>query len=252
MATAHAMSDKILRRKLSHEVFDRLFALIEQGEVEPDEQLPSERELMVRFGVGRPAIREALQTLETMGLIAISHGERARVTQPTAFGAISQIDHSARHLLATSPRSLDHLKEAREFFEVGMAREASARATAANIKRLSIAIERQRAQLGKDPAEFVAADMAFHTEIAGLTGNPIFEAASRAMLRWLSRFHSGVLRWQGKERRTLAEHEEILEAIAAHDAERAAEAMRSHLRRTRSNYERTTPKTRTAQRRLRG
>ena len=236
-------TEKIVRRKLSDEVFDRLFTMIEGGEIGPGDKLPSERELMARFGVGRPAIREAMQALETMGLIAISHGERARVTQPNTFSVIAQIDHSARRLLATSPRSLDHLKEAREFFEVGMAREAALHATAADIARLCAAFERNRALRGGDPGEFVAADMAFHTEIAAITGNPIFEAASRAMLQWLSRFHSGVLRWKGKESRTITEHKEILEAISAHDPDRAAEAMRGHLRRTRSRYKRRPPAT---------
>ena len=230
--------EKIVRRKLSDEVFDRLFALIERGEFGPDDRLPSERELMTRFGVGRPAIREAMQTLEGAGLITITHGERARVTRPSALSVISQVDHAARRLLATSPGSLDQLKEARAFFELGMVREAAARATAADLKRLSAALETQAAQLGKDPAKFVAADMAFHTAIAAVTGNPILEACSAAMLQWLSRFHSRVLRWKGRERQTLAEHREILDAVAAHDPGRAAEAMRAHLRRTRSFYQR--------------
>ena len=57
----------------------------------------------------------------------------------------------------------------------------------------------------------------------------MFEAVSRAMLQWLSTFHSGVLRWKGHERTTLAEHRQILDAIAAHDPEAAATAMRDHL-----------------------
>jgi len=239
--TDNPAPEKIVKRKLSDEVFDRLFALIEHGEFNPDDKLPSERDLMTRFGVGRPAIREAMQTLESAGVITITHGERARVTRPSAFTVISQVDHAARRLLATSPSSLDHLKEAREFFELGMVREAAARATAADMERLSAALATQAAQLGKDPAKFVAADMAFHTAIAAITGNPIFEACSAAMLQWLSRFHSGVLRWKGRERQTLAEHREILEAVAAHDPGRAAEAMLAHLRRTRSFYQRKKP-----------
>jgi GntR family transcriptional regulator, sialic acid-inducible nan operon repressor len=230
---------KIVRRKLSDEVFDRILRLIEKGEYKTGDPLPSERELMAQFGVGRPAVREALQTLESSGLITISHGERARVTQPSAFDLMFQIDHAARRLLATSPKSLDHLKAAREFFELGMVREAALRATPADLEKLTAALEAHQDKLGKDPGEFVAADMAFHTAIAAVTGNPIFEAASAAMLHWLSRFHSGILRWKGKERQTLADHREILRAIAEHDADRAAEAMQAHLRRTRSKYQRT-------------
>ena len=234
-------SDRIVRRKLSAEVVDRLCKLIEDGEIRPGAQLPSERELMIRFGVGRPAIREGMQALERMGLIAITHGERARVTEPTAFGMIAQLDHAARHLLATSPQSLEHLKEAREFFEVGMVREAAARAKAADVGALQAALEGQRVLLGGNLRAFVAADMEFHTAIAAITGNPVFEATSRAMLQWLSRFHSGVLRWKGHEHVTLEEHQQILERIAAGDADGAAAAMRDHLRRTRSIYRQPAP-----------
>ena len=73
--------EPIVRRKLSDEVFDRLKAMIVSGERGPGETLPSERELMARFGVGRPAIREAMQALANLGLVTIHHGERARVQE---------------------------------------------------------------------------------------------------------------------------------------------------------------------------
>lgn len=229
-------AEKIVRRKLSDEIFDRLVRMIESGELRPGDQLPSERELMSRYGVGRPAIREAMQTLETMGLITIHHGERARVVQPTAAALIAQLDFAAIHLINSQPQTLGHLKEAREFFEIGMVREAAAKATEEDIARLRAALDEQHRHLGGDPKAFVAADMAFHTAIAAISRNPVFEAVSRAMLNWLSRFHSGLLHWKGKERVTLAEHEQILKAIAAHDAEAAATLMREHLRRTASKF----------------
>jgi len=229
-------SDPIVRRKLSDEVFDRLVRVIETGELPPDAQLPSERELMARFGVGRPAVREALQALDQVGLITISHGERAKVSRPSARTMISRIEHSARHLLSTSPRSLDDLKQAREFFEVGMASEAARCATAADVAGLRLAIDAQQAEEGRDPAAFVAADMAFHTRIAAASRNPIFIAVSQAMLQWLSRYHVGLLHWQGHEHITLREHREVVERIAAGDADGAADAMRAHLRRSNATY----------------
>ena len=229
--------DKIQRRKLSDEVFNRLFQSIEEGDLAPGSQLPSERDLMARFGVGRPAVREAMQTLGNMGLIEISHGERARVTRPNADAVIAQIDHAARHLLSTSPQSLEHLKEAREFFEVGMAFEAAKRATLEDVEKLKTALALQLSHYNKDLKQFVAADMAFHTAIAAITGNPVFEAVSRATLQWLSTYHSGILRWKGHENITLEEHQQVLDCIAARDAEGAATAMRMHLRRTRRVYQ---------------
>ena len=82
----------IVRRKLSDEVFDRLKALITSGELQPGDAMPSERDLMERFGVGRPAIREGMQQLSNMGLLTISHGERAKVRYPTAKSLLQQVD----------------------------------------------------------------------------------------------------------------------------------------------------------------
>ena len=129
-------SEPIRRRKLSHEILDRLLARITQGELAAGDHLPSERDLMSQYGVGRPAVREAMQALERMGFIAITHGERARIVAPTARTMIDQVALSARHLLATSATSLEQLKEARVFFEAGMVRIAAERASKADIARV--------------------------------------------------------------------------------------------------------------------
>lgn len=55
--------EPIKRRKLSHEVRDRLLDMIQTGELKEGDKMPSEHDLMERYGVGRPAVREALQAL---------------------------------------------------------------------------------------------------------------------------------------------------------------------------------------------
>ncbi len=230
--------EPIARRKLSDEVFDRLKAMITSGEVRPGDSMPSERELMERFGVGRPAIREAMQALSNFGLLTISHGERARVLALTARALTQQVDMAAQMMLATSPNSLDHLKDARLFFERGMARQAAAKATGADITDLSRLVANQRSLLGGDPALFIQADMEFHTAIAAISGNPIFAAVSESMLSWLKRFHTELLIWSGKETYTLAEHEAIVGAIKNGNPEAAEEAMAHHLNRSAALYSR--------------
>jgi DNA-binding FadR family transcriptional regulator len=229
------ISDPIVRRKLSDEVFDRLKSFITNGELRPGDAMPSERELMERLGVGRPAIREAMQQLSNMGLLTISHGERAKVRQPTAKSIFQQVDPAAHVMLSSSPKSLEHLKQARRFFERGMVREAAVRATPLDIANLRETLELQRENLS-EPNAFIAADMRFHTRIAAITGNPIFEAVSEAMLSWLKQYHTEMLIWTGKENVTLAEHEEIIKCVASGDPEAAERSMIKHLDRSAALY----------------
>lgn len=228
-------TERIIRRKLSDEVLERLLRLISEGNLKPGDNMPSERELMERFGVGRPAIREAMQSMANMGLVSISHGERARVQELTAQSIIRQVDQSAHIMLQRSSDSLDHLKQARLFFERGMVREAAMKATPQDVDDLKAIVAEQRTLLGK-AAEFMAADMRFHTRIAAISGNPIFISVSEAMLGWLKAYHTELLLWSGKENFTLAEHTEIIAAIARADADAAEAAMVKHLERSSGLY----------------
>jgi DNA-binding FadR family transcriptional regulator len=228
-------SEPIVRRKLSDEVFARLKRLITSGELNPGDEMPSERELMERFGVGRPAIREAMQALANMGLVAISHGERAKVLKLTAQSILRQVDGAAKIMLSSSKDSLEHLKSARIFFERGMVREAAEKATAADVDRLKAILEHQRGLLG-DADGFIDADMELHTHIASISGNPIYAAVSAAMLGWLKEYHTEMLIWTGKEKFTLVEHDEIVDRLEANDVDGSETTLLKHLERSRALY----------------
>src|SRR6478736_4620379 len=177
----NVVSEPIVRKKLSDEVFSRLKLMIETGELKAGDDMPSERELMERYGVGRPAIREAMQALAGKGLVEISQGERAKVLRITAESIFRQVDLPAKLMLSGSSDSLEHLKSARIFFERGMVREAAEKATVQEIGELRARLARQSESLGNAEA-FIDADMEFHHFIAKISGNPIFAAVSEAML----------------------------------------------------------------------
>ena len=228
------MQGPIRRRKLSDDVRERLLAMI-QDELRPGDRLPSERELMAEYGVGRPAIREALQSLQSMGLIDVRHGERPRVAQPTMASAFDQLAPTMRHVLAHSQPTLEHLKEARLVLERHLSRVAAANHRPDDIERLRDVLRRQREAVD-DPRAFRELDGRFHQHVAELSGNPVFTAVCSAIFGWLSAFHEDAVLKRGMEDLTLAEHASILEAIESGDGELAAEEMDNHLTRANALY----------------
>jgi GntR family transcriptional repressor for pyruvate dehydrogenase complex len=217
----------IRRRKLHEEVAARLESIILAGRFGEGDQLPSERDLMDRFGVGRPAVREALLALEKMGLVALSSGERARVTRPTPEVLVGQLAGAARALLA-QPDGVRHFQEARLMFEQGLARHAAEHAGEEDIARLKTALEANRAALG-DLERFEKTDVAFHYELAVMPRNPIFTALHHAMVEWLTLQRTITLRNRGAAEGAFDAHRRIFEAVAAHDPDRAEREMREHL-----------------------
>ena len=230
-----SIKQPIQRRKLSDEIQDRLLDLIKLEGLQPGEILPSERELMRQYDVGRPAIREAMQNLQRMGLVSIRHGGRPRVAEPSVDRMIAQMSESMHHVLAHSNSTMDHLKEARVTFEAEMARIAALNRTSDDLTKLRSILEKQQG-LDDDPAAFIKCDGEFHRVIAAASGNPIFESLSFAMFNWMARFHSDQVRKPGLENVTLDEHSSILQAICEQDTVKAGQKMRDHLERANALY----------------
>ncbi|MFK8080693.1 MAG: transcriptional regulator NanR [Granulosicoccus sp.] len=226
---------KIVRLKLSDQVFQRLRDMIAEGQLTAGDTVPSERVLMEKFGVGRPAVREALQAMQSKGLITITHGERSRVNPLTASVAFNQLDDIAKLLLSSEPANIDHLKQLRRILELGTIRIAARKCTPDDVADLQELITKQRTQLGNAQA-FMKADIAFHTRVALLSGNPLIQSITEMMLTWLFDYHSSLLLWSGKEETTLHEHALILDHLKTNNESGAELAMDAHLNRSSANF----------------
>ena len=233
--------DVIVRHKLSDQVFEKLWHMIETGELLPGDAVPSERALMDRFKVGRPAVREALQSMANKGLISINHGERSRVNQLTASMASRQMDSMAKLLLLKDPTALDQLKEMRKLLELGTVRMAAERCTAQDADELRAIVASQQSKRDNE-GDFVKADIAFHLRIAAISGNAIIHAATQAMLAWLFEHHKPMLRWSGQEQTTIFEHNRLIDFIEDRDADGAEVMMLTHLNRSAPLYKMTPEK----------
>lgn len=218
---------QIRRRKLYEEVALRIEELIREDQLDPGDQLPSERELMETFGVGRSAVREALLSLQKMGLVTVSSGARARVARPTARVMVGELAGAAR-LVLSQPGGVERFQDARALLEIGLARYAAQRATASDIAMLRELLEANRRSIG-DLESFRKTDVAFHYGIATIAKNTIFTSMLEAVVEWLTeqRLTSG--RATGAGESAVAAHERIFKAIAARDPVAAEQAMQDHL-----------------------
>ena len=181
---------------------------------------------MRQFGVGRPAVREALFHLGKMGLIELRSGERARVTRPTPEAVIGALSGAARHMLA-SPGGVQDFQSARTFFEAGLARNAALHASDEDLSDFEAALEENRQSIG-DLKRFQRTDVAFHYVLAVIPRNPIFAAIHDALAEWLLEQRRTTLA-PGEDVKAYEAHRLIFEAIAARDPDRSEQAMRAHL-----------------------
>jgi GntR family transcriptional regulator, sialic acid-inducible nan operon repressor len=217
------------RRKRAHDVAEKLEALIaSDDEFGVGSRLPSEKELMARFGVGRPAVREALFMLQQQGRIEIGTGARALVISPTPAFLVRQMGELIKRV-AGGPRGQEYLEQARLLFETGLAYQAAQSATDQDIERLSAALDANVAALGRT-GEFIRTDVAFHYELARIARNPVFNVVHEILVEWLIDQRTTTIHMPEADSLSVRDHTAIYEAVAAREPARALHEMASHLR----------------------
>jgi GntR family transcriptional repressor for pyruvate dehydrogenase complex len=158
-----------VRREKPQQIADELRRLIIEGELEEGESLGHEPDLIERFGVSRPSLREALRILEAEGLISVVRGVLGGVV-------VHRPDHrlaarTAALVLQARNVSLADVFEARTIIEpVAVRRVASARGRKASARRLRALIAEQE-EVIDDPVAFGQANAHFHEELVSLAGN---------------------------------------------------------------------------------
>ncbi|MGH7118836.1 MAG: FCD domain-containing protein [Acetobacteraceae bacterium] len=215
------------RRKRWEAIAEHIELMVLSGELPDGARLPSERELMTRFNVGRSSVREALFALQKRGLITAAAGTVARTARPSPRILVNELSSIARHILSR-PEGMRHFQHARALFEVGLAREAAQRASSEDLANLAKALAANEAAT-RDLERFQRTDLEFHLAIAVSSHNPIFIALHNAMSEWLSEQRRVSGRSGVQTGEVFLAHKRIYEAIVAHDPPRAAAAMEEHL-----------------------
>jgi len=219
--------NRIRRKKVWEEVAEELQRLIVDGHWQKGEQLPSEIELAKEFGVSRSALREALRSLSSMGLVQIRHGEGNFVWYPEAEDFLNPL---MPRLLADREDVLA-IMEARSMVEVKTAMLAAQRATPEMLAEMEKLLEKME-ESRYDREKFARYDHRFHKQIALATQNNVIVKIFEAIEVFLVSQQLEIVYYNDAIERGITDHRAIMAAIRAGDPAKAAEEMDAHMERT--------------------
>jgi GntR family transcriptional repressor for pyruvate dehydrogenase complex len=207
------------------QVVDNLQRIIQQRDLKPGDKMPTEKELVELFGVGRSTVREALRMLQATGEVEFLQGRGAFVAEKTEDPQVS-----AKDWFNVLGLKVADFMEMRIAVEPVSVRIAIQRATDKEVGRLMKAhnLFIKSIESG-DPLQLAAYDDAFHMEIARATHNELFINTQVAIQECF--FEARVRSFSIHERITgaIAPHQNILNAFYTKDAEAGYQAMLEHM-----------------------
>jgi len=218
--------------RMSQEIAQKIQSLIRNGTLKPGDQLPKERELAERLGVGRGSLREGLNILEAMGFIEIRprEGSFVRDTSPRLAREPIQI------MIEEEPDKLFELNEVRKWIDGQGAAIAAQRATPEDIEALwEVYHQMERIYQKGDyfKAEYDWLYSSFFRVLAQSTHNDLFYQLMRTFGKMVKGTRAYVRNLFEREprlaKRLLKQHRNIVEAIAAYDPVKAKRSVISHI-----------------------
>ena len=202
------------------DILGQLKGLIRQNRFGDGRRLPSERDLATQLGVSRPSVREALRTLELMGVVDTRHGSGTQV----ADSGLNVLQAPFEFLLALDRPTIAHLHETRTLLEIHLAGRAAERRSDSDLAAMEAALRDMRAKPG-----VTEPDHRFHQAVAVAAHNSILlrimTSLSRSIYEMMDAGWPGV--HDPKSGYTL--HEPIFQAIRRRNARQAARAMDQHM-----------------------
>jgi DNA-binding FadR family transcriptional regulator len=209
-------------------VAQTLLAAIQQGRFEPGSKLPPDREVAKQLGVSRPTAREAILVLELLGAITVRHGDGTYISEMhhRPFDA-SGLD------FGSSPRQL---LEARIIVEPPVSGLLARHANGLDLDSVQGDLD-AAVKLVDDLAAlptFVDLAMQFHARLTDLCTNRVLSHMVSDLVDvdrqplW-ALLNQMALQTRQSRVTVIEEHQRIVDAVRAGDAEAAEHAMRAHL-----------------------
>ncbi len=215
-----------VNEKIYQKVIDAINQMISEGKVERGGKLPPERQLALDLGVSRTSIREALKTLEVIGLLERKHGGGTFIKEDLSDALVRPVSL----LLAFDRIEKREILELRMMIESEMTYYAAQRITDDEIETLSdILVKMCEIQ---DELIRISYDKEFHFAIAKASRNHIIQNFYQAIYNLLDEFIGEIRYYVSLESQDLVNdtHQDIFDAIKQRDPMKAKEAMNRHMK----------------------
>ena len=214
---------------MSRATIDRLLAMIHEGYWGPGDRLPPQRELAKTLGIGMSTLREALQSLQAMGVLEMHHGEGTYVSEQP----YQVIERILGMSLSLGDLDLRALFDARIVLEGGLAYHAAARATDEQIAALFRNLEDQEKAIREGRMQDMDdLDLAFHRKIAEMAGNDFLQQVADMLLHTLEQY----IRSVPHTPEGLRLHKAIVEEIRLRKPQGSFDAVRKLIETTEARY----------------
>lgn len=219
-------------REKPEKIADELRALIVSGELSEGDSLGHEPDLVERFGVSRPSLREALRILEAEGLITVVRGVLGGVIVHEPDERMTA--RTAALVLQARNVTLGDVQDARTIIEPAAVRILAASPRRAVVKELRALVDAQRAVVD-DPEAFGQANARFHERLVALAGNQTLAILAEMLNEIVARAVTAVSQ-TGPRRDSLAtrarglrSQDRLIDLIEAGDGGAADEHWQSHM-----------------------
>jgi GntR family transcriptional repressor for pyruvate dehydrogenase complex len=231
-SSATQRSTRGAQREKPQRIADEIRRLIIEGKLEEGESLGHEPDLIERFGVSRPSLREALRILEAEGLITVVRGVLGGVVVHRPDQRLTA--RTAALVLQARNVSLADVFEARTILEPAAVRlVASARGRKTLARRLRDLIAEQE-EVIDDPVAFGRANAHFHEELVGMAGNQTLTIVAEMLNEVVSRAVTVVSQsangdFAATRRRGVRSQHRLAALVEAGAVDEAEEHWRTHM-----------------------
>jgi GntR family transcriptional repressor for pyruvate dehydrogenase complex len=220
------------RKTFPKKVVEHIKELIFNGQLQPGDKLPPERELAEMMNVSRPTIREAFKILSAMGFLNIRQGHGVFVAEQSA-----RI-HNLASFLFLQTDTIRELFEVRKMIETETAAWAAKRGTSEFLEQIStktnevynrVVLNREFTNQEEQDQFLSESDQEFHLMVAEAAGNEVLLRVMTNLIDLLRESRMQSMKIPGRLVQSLKEHIQIADALVVRDSKLARKTMFEHL-----------------------